>query len=418
MAFNPELFAGAEELGLVEEGAAGVAGTIDEIAAEVSEIRAEVAEANAEIQEVGEEVEEVAEQMTEVTEATEEVVELVEGMESLLSGGNFDSKAFASLYNQAFRTCEKRLGGAPEVSTTRMGAEDLYDASTAEALARGGLEGFMDKVKSAGSAVVAFIKKIFNGVVNFFIGLFNKNKKLKRRIELLKADLDKSDLKLKEKIKLGGWNGYIDYENKGLGGKAAELADVAAPLATYAGLMDGAVDLSSFSSAYSALVSGMKSKLAGAGASKDEKGTLIAQIAGIRVLFHHGEGSPTDLKKAAELARGLSMKTAKSENYAKLTSGEAKPKLNAGALKTILTGIDGQITKLEKAKVNDKFSAAKRDKLIGYINAEAGKEDKDTADKVGLVKAVCSSAANLTRSANTLASNVFEAVIDGVAAHI
>lgn len=416
MAFNPSLFAGTEELGLTEDGAQG---TLEVIAEEVSEIRAEVAEANAEIQEVGEEVSEVAEQVVDIQEATEEVVELVEGMESMLSTGNFDPKAFSALYNQAYTTCSKRLGGAPEVSTVRMGAEDLYDKSTAEALARGGLEGFMDKVKSVGASVIAFIKKIFNGVVNFFIGLFNKNKKLKRRIELLQADLGKSDLKLKEKVKLGGWNGYIDYEAKGFASKSAELSGISAPLAAYAGQMDGGVDLSSFSSAYNALVSGMKSKLAGAGASKDEKGTLIAQIAGIRVLFHHGEGSPDDLKKAAVLARGLSMKTAKSENFSKLTSGEVAPKVTTtSALKAVLNNVNGHITTMEKGKVDEKFSAAKRDKLIGYINAEAGKDDKDTADKVNLVKAVCASSANLTRSANSLVSNILEAYIDGVAAHI
>lgn len=415
MAFNPSLFAGTEELGLTEEGAQG---TLEVIAEEVSEIRAEVAEANAEIQEVGEEVSEVAEQVVDIQEATEEVVELVEGMESMLSTGNFDPKAFSALYNQAYTTCSKRLGGAPEVSTVRMGAEDLYDKSTAEALARGGLEGFMDKVKSVGASVIAFIKKIFNGVVNFFIGLFNKNKKLLRRIDMLQETLGKSDLKLKEKVKLGGWNGYVDIENKGLGGKALEISEVSTPLAAYAGLMDGKVDLASFTSAYNALVTGMKAKLSGAGASKDEKGVLIAQIAGIRVLFQHGEGSPDDLKKAAVLARGLSMKTAKAENFSKLTSGEFKPTANVGSLKTVLTSVRGHIVKLEKAKVDDKFSAAKRDKLIGYINAEAGKEDKDTGEKVNLVKAVCASAANLTRSANTLASNIFEAVIDGVAAHV
>jgi len=414
--FNPSLYAGTEDLGLNEEGSQG---TLDQVAETVSEIRAEVAEANAEIQEQGEVLEEVSEQVCDIQEATEEVQDLVEGMESMLASGNFDGRAFASLYNQAFKITDRRLGGAPETAAPRMGAEDLYDVSTASSLARDGMEGFMDKVKGAGAAVIAFIKKIFNTVVNFFIGLFNKNKAMKRRIEGLQADLSKDGLKLKEKVKLGGWNGYVDYEAKGLSGKAGELAEVSAPLGAYANLLDGEITLAEFSSAYKTLVSGLKSKIAAAGASKEEKGSLVAQIAGIRVVLHTGEGEASDLKKAAAIARGLSMKTVKADNFSKLTSGEAAPKLtNAGALKTVLTGISGQISKLENGKVDQKFAAAKRDKLIGYINASASKDDKETGDKVALVKAVAASSAALTRSATSLASNVLEALIDGVAAHI
>jgi len=415
MSFNSSLYAGTEELGLSE----GAQATLDSVAEEVSEIRAEVAEANAEIQEQGEVLEEVAEQVTDIEEATEEVADLVEGMESMLASGNFDGKAFSALYNQAFRITDKRLGGASDKGATRMGAEDLYDASTASSLARDGMEGFMDKVKGAGAAVITFIKKIFNTVVNFFIGLFNKNKAMKRRIEGLNAELGKDGLKLKEKVKLGGWNGYIDYEAKGLNGKVVELAEVSAPLGAYANLLDGEITLAEFSTAYKALVSGLKSKIAGAGASKEEKGQLVAQIAGIRVVLHTGEGEASDLKKAGALARGLSMKTVKADNFSKLTSGEVAPKItSAAALKSQLNIVSNAIGKLESGKIDQKFAAAKRDKLIGYINASAGKEDKDTGDKVALVKAVAASSAALTRSATSLASNVLEAMIDGVAAHI
>lgn len=411
--FNPSLFAGTEDLGLEETGAEA---TLDAVATEVSEIRAEIAEANQEIQEQGEVLDEVAEQVDSIEEAQEEVAELVEGMESLLSSGNFDSKAFAALYNQANTICVKRLGGG--VEGTRLGAENLYDASTAATAARDGMEGFMDKVKSAGTAAINFIKKIFNTIVNFFVGLVNKGKGIIRKATGLRETLKKSDTKLKEKVKLGGWNGYIDYESKGLAVKSAELVNAQSNLATYAGLLDGEITLEGFKSAYDKLVSELKKDISAAGASKDEKGTLVAQIAGIRVLFSHGEGSVDDLSKAASLARGMSLRTAKADTFSKLTSGEVAPKLNAGALTAICTGVITKVEQLQKAKVDEKFSSAKRDKLIGYLNASAKSEDKDTGAKVNLVKAVCSSAASLTRSLNSLTMNFLEAQIDGVSAHV
>lgn len=411
------LYSGLEDLGLVEEGAAGdVAG---DVVAEVAEIRAEVAEATAEIQEQGEVLDEVAEQLVEVAEGQEEVIALVEGMESMLTSGNFDGLGFAALYNQTQAVCAKKLFGATDRGASRLGAEDLFDASTAAVNARDGMEGFMDKVKGAGSSVVAFIKKIFNTIVTFFVGLFNKTKALKRRIETLTADLSKSDFKVKEKIKLGGWNGYIDYANKSLTGKSGEVAEAADGLKAYTGLLDGKIGLSEFTSAYTGLVNTMKSKLGSAGASKDEKGTQVAQIAGIRIVFHHGEGSPTDFKKAAELARGLSIKTAKAENFSKLTTGEAAPKLtNAGALKTVLVGVGAHLTRLENAKVDQNFNEAKRNKLIGHLNANATSEDKEIKDQEALIKAVVASSANMSRAIGALATSFLEAQINGVAAHI
>lgn len=412
-----DLYAGTEDLGLGEEGAVQA---VESVAAEVSEIRAEVAEINAELQEQGDVIDEVAEQIDDVVEASEDVVEAVEGMESLIKNGNFDNVAFAALYNRAYKTCVRSLGGAPAKGLSRIGAEDLYDSSTAVTLARDGMEGLMDRVKGAGATVLEFIKRIFNWVANFFIGLFNKNKKLLRRAELLTTDLDKADLKLKEKVKLGGWNGYIDYEAKGLAGKALDLIEAQSAVGEYAGLLDGEITEAEFKSKYGSLVSAMKGKIGSFTANKEakegEKKNFIGQFAGIRIAFTSAEDEIKDLDGAAKAAKALGFKVVKADTYSKLSTGEVAPKADKAVLKGVVGNVVKHLRALENGKVDQKFAGAKRDKLIGYINA-AGK-DEDAGKKVALVKAVASSASSMTKTFMDLCSDLCEAYLNGVAAHV
>jgi len=403
--FNSLLYAGTEELGLSEEGAAGTEAVVEVM----QEIRAEVAEATAEIQEQSEVIEEMADQIDAIEEASEEVVEAVEGMESMLKSGNFDSRAFASLYNNASK-----------LSARHLGAEDLYDASTTETVARDGMEGLMDKVKGAGAAVLEFIRRIFNGVVAFFTGLFNKVKGLQKKAANVRVSLDKEGAKVKEKIKLGSWNGYVNYGEKGLFEKALALTDAAVATGAYANLLDGEIGLGEFNTAYGALVSTMKSKItefaATAEKKEGDKSNYIGEFAGLRLVFT-SEGKTDSLEDAAKAARSLGLRAVKTEKFATLSKGEAAPKVNnVGALKTALTGVEKHLKSLETAKVDQKFAAAKRDKLVGYINAAGA--DADAGKKVALVKAVASSAATLTKTVNSLAADICGAVIDGIAAHV
>lgn len=414
--FNSLLYAGTEELGLSEEGAAGT----DAVVEVMQEIRAEVAEATAEIQEQSEVIEEMADQIDAIEEASEEVVEAVEGMESMLKSGNFDSRAFASLYNNASKLSARHLGGAPSKGAPRVGAEDLYDASTTETVARDGMEGLMDKVKGAGAAVLEFIRRIFNGVVAFFTGLFNKVKGLQKKAANVRVSLDKEGAKVKEKIKLGGWNGYVNYGEKGLFEKALALTDAAVATGAYANLLDGEIGLGEFNTAYGALVSTMKSKItefaATAEKKEGDKSNYIGEFAGLRLVFT-SEGKTDSLEDAAKAARSLGLRAVKTEKFATLSKGEVAPKVNnVGALKTALTGVEKHLKSLETAKVDQKFAAAKRDKLVGYINAAGA--DADASKKVALVKAVASSAATLTKTVNSLAADICGAVIDGIAAHV
>lgn len=414
--FNPLLFSGSEELGLVEETEA----TAGDVVAELQEVRAEIAEATAEIQEQSEIIEEMADQLDCVEEASEDIVEAIDGMESMLKSGNFDARAFSSLYNNASKLAARHLGGAPSKGASRVGAEDLYDASTAEVAARDGMEGLMDRVKAGGAAALEFIKRIFNGVVAFFTGLFSKVNGQKKRAANVRVSLDKAGAKVKEKVKLGGWNGYLNYADKGLTEKPLALSEAAVATGSYAALLDGEITLAEFNSAYGSLVSTMKSKISefAATAEKKEgdKSNYIGEFAGVRLAFV-SEGKTDSLEEAIKAARSLQLKVVKTEKFGTLSKGEVAPKVTAIAgLKTALTAVEKHLGQLANAKVDAKFAAAKRDKLIGYINA-AGK-DEDASKKVGLVKAVASSAANLTKSVNDLSATICGAYIDGIAAHV
>lgn len=424
MAFDPDLYNGSESLGLTgADGGAGDGGT-GSVATEVAELAAEVSELSAEVAEQTEAVEEAVEELEAATDAVEEVVAAVDGMESMLKGGSgtFDPKAFASLYMTANRACKRGLGGAIE-GTQRIGAEDLYDASGAEGMARAGIEGFMEKVKSAGSAVVNFIRRIFNHVWAFFVGLFNKTAKLKKRAKMISADLAGADVKVKEKIKLGSWNGYFDYAKNKLFSNDFAYIDVNDQVAAYAGLLDGTdISTASFGSAYKALVGALKAKIKTKAATSDKKegdaDKFIAQLAGIRIVMKSEDSAGSDYKEAIKAARSFSLKVVKSEEFGKLKSGEATPSLSIQDLKALVSGVESSLTRFENDKVKQKFDGGKRDRLVGYISANAKEGDTDKGDKVNLVKAVAGSVASVTTTINSLNLNILEARLDGIAAHI
>lgn len=409
-----DMYKGAEELDLENK----VSDVAEDVAEEVA--RAEVAEATVEIQEQGEQVAVLVEKVEELEENVEELEETVEGMESLLKSGNFNAIAFSNMYNRAAKLSAS-LGGA---SVARMGAESFSDASTAQVMARDGMEGFMDKVKGWGKTAIEYIKHIFNAVIGFFVGLFNKTEGLQRRHDALVKKLDSAE-KLKEKVKLGGWNAWIDYEKNGATeSKAAKLGDALNKLVAYCDVAKKveSANVSSFNSAYTGLVGALKAGTSGGKEVKEgSKKKVMQEIGGIRILFTYEGESIDKAEDAPKAAKALKLMVGKAPEAKKLTSGEVDAKADKSKLKSALGEAAGAIAGLRAGKADRAFSAAERDRVIASLNtvkAANDEEAKTRKGQVAIVRSVYSSAAGILKTLAAADSAATDALLSCVAAHL
>lgn len=414
-----DMYKGNEELALEGDVVNAAEAAAEEVA------RAEVAEATVEMQESAQQVEVLTEKLEDMEEKVEELEETVEGMESLLSSGNFSAIAFGSLYNRAAKL-NSQLGGK-EVS--RMGSESFSDASTARLLARDGMEGFMDKVKGWGKTAIEFIKNIFNAVINFFVGLVNKTAGLQRRIDATRKRLDSAE-KLKEKIKLGKWNLFVDYEKNGHKGANVKNFSWKDKLDAYLNVAKDVehANLAAFSSAYSGLIGALKEAAkemteAGVKESGSDTKQVISDNGGIRVLVSYHDGAITTGEEAIAAARKLKIMVGKTPE-SKLGSGEVAAKASKSDLGSSLTSMAQYVKALRENKIQQKFSKAERDRVIGKLNAlaagSANSEEmqKGRKESVSIVKAVFSSGANVTKTLTNLFADKIDAGVSMVAAHI
>lgn len=384
-------------------------------------VRAEVAEVQVELEQQGQEIEELKAAIEEQDEAVEEVQELVEGMESLIGSGSFNSTAFSQLYNRAAKL-NGVLGGA---SVDRMGTESLSDAATAQIMARHGMESFMDNVKSWSKKAVEAIKHIFNIVINFFVGIFSAAEKLTRRADQLSKRLEASD-KVKEKVKLGGWNVLFDYDKHGLKEGTEGWAATTAAIANFAKLGENpaGVELGQFNSAYNGLrsaVAGDAKKDVNATEKKEgDKKILIGQSAGIRVHAEMKDGMAKDLAEAAVFARSLKIHFGTGDTKA-LTTGEVAAKADKAALKSLLAEAKSTASLLRTDKVSASFSKATRDKVIGSLNvikADDATKAKEVGEKVALVRAIYASASSYGQAVTKQVVRTANWQLDAVSAHI
>jgi len=383
--------------------------------------RAEVAEVQVELEQQGQEIEELKAAVEEQDEAVEEIQEVVEGLESLISSGSFNSTAFASLYNRASKLNAK-LGGA---SVDRMGVESLNDASTAQIMARHGMESFTDTVKGWGKKAIQAITLIFNAVINFFVGIFSSAAGLQRRHDELVKRVDGA-AKVKEKIKLGGWNALFDYDKNGLKEGTEGWSGTLTALRGFADVAQNVegLELGKFNTAYGSLTSAIK-----ADAKKDvnatEKGegdkrTLIGQSAGIRIHAELKDGAAKDLAQAAEHARSLKIHFGTGD-VKKMGSGEVASKVDKAGLKAALNEVKSSITTLRNDKVSAAFSKAVRDKVIGSLNAvkaDDAEKSKDINAKIALVRAVYASSSSFVQSLNKYLVRCANWQLDAVSAHV
>jgi len=346
-------YQGFEEL----EMGGPAAGEVAAAGAEDS-VRAEVAEVQVILEQQGQEIEELREEVKQQDEAVEEIQEVVEGLESLISSGQFNSTAFASMYNRAAKLNTK-LGG---VAIERCGVESMSDAATAQIMARAGMEGFMESVKGYAKKAIEVIKHIFNTVINFFVSIFDKAAAVERRCEQLKKRLEGGS-KVKETVKLGGWNVYVDYAKGGMSGvktKGFESSLGAVAKLTELGKNVNGITLDEFKSAYSGVVAAIKSDAKSAGKYNEKKaGThdvLIGVINGIRIQASYIDSDIKNMADAANAARSLKLVVMKDPEAKKLVGGsDVKAKLDKSALLKEIADVKNAANEIRQAKIAKTF---------------------------------------------------------------
>lgn len=416
-------YMGAEELGLGEEGNnAAVHGDVAE-----SAVVAEVAELTAVIEEQTAEIEKLADHVETTEEIVEELQEQVEGLEAMLDSGNFNSISFTNTYNSALRKAAK-LGC--NFSGDRVGVEAMGDIASANLMARAGIEAIGETLKNWGAKAVNFIKHIFNTIINFFVSIVSKADALQRRGEQLRKRIN-DGASIKKKIKLGGWNVYIDYASAGLTGESKRTKGnldstetAIALLVEEAAKVDG-ITLAGVKGAYSTLVGAMKDDAKAYGKYNEKKqggkDLLVAQKAGVRLAASFSDPTIESLADAATAIRSVSISVTKAPEAKKLSSGEVAAKVDKSGLIAALDNVKSKIAAIRDGKLAKKLTSTARDQIIGKLNntkAADGDKSSEVNGKVGVVKAVFSLAAKLTAIGERDTINGADAILSGVAAHI
>ena len=417
-------FMGAEELGLAGEGEHV---HVDHGSVEETAVVAEISELTAEIEEQSAVIEKLVDHVEDLEEAVEEVEEAVEGMESMLNSGNFNSLCFAHTYNRAMRLAAK-LGC--EYDGVRVGAEAMSDVTTANMQARAGIEAIGETLKNWGAKAVAFIKHIFNTIINFFVSLRSKTDALQRREQQLR-DRVNGGAKVKDKIKLGAWNVYVDYATEGLkeaskkdAGALSGFQTSVAELCAEAGKVDG-MSVPTLKTAYSGLVTRAKADAKAFGKYNEKKqgskDLIVSQRAGSRMTITVSEPTITSFAEAATAIRSVSLNIIKAPEAKKMSSGETKAKVDKSGLIAALDGVKSQIADLRTGKLKETATTNARDQIIAKLNnIKAADKDKesDVNGKVNVVKAAFALAAKVASNCDRHLINKADAYLDGVAAHI
>lgn len=423
------MYAGIESAlsGEPQEGGAGPDGQVAEIEVVLEEHRADLAEAIVEVQELGAEVEALAVELEEHEEAHEELAEEVAGLESMLGSGQYSSNGFARGYARAQRLNAK-LGGQ---NFNTLGAESISDASSARMASVSGVESFMDTLKGGANKAIEYVRHIFNTVINFFVGMFSTAAGLEKRAKSIKARLGR-DLKLKDKVKLGKWNVGIDYANKGVSGlndlvsnTFLHVLDGPLPAFMEVGKATDGIDAAKFKTAYKGLTDSLKAMASAVGtvtdkADKSDKRMVLGVHAGFRLMVSFEEGYETDAEIVAA-ARSIKLSFGRAGDAKDLVTGEAANKVTSAAgLEAILKGVADYVEAIRTSKVQQKFSKAERDRVIGTLNvaSKTKADSKEGNEKaISLIKAIFVSSSALTISIEKLYAALARQRMDLVEAH-
>lgn len=417
--------AGMEDASDLASTAADIGEDLPKTAEEVETQGAEVvvAETGAEVQELAQVVEKVAEVVEEQQEDLEELQDAVDGLEGLFGSANYSAPAAALLYARA-QKLHTRLGGRD--TGDRLGAESLGDATTAQMAMRAGMEGFTDTVKKYANAAITFIKNMWDSLIAFLVGLFNRAAGIRRLAESLKKRVEASGFTVKEKIKLGKWNNLVDYT-----GKNVKFNDIGAQI--FAGtkaLAETVKKTESFmvaagqdqdksnewGSTYTAVTNALKAIIDKVGNKKETKAAgkdaATGHFGGLTVMLtfrSEAVKNLDDISKAAKATR-ISF-SVRGEGNKTPVSGEQKAKWDVSQLKSRCDDVISGTKEIEVAKNEQAFSGAARDRAIANLKVLANKESKEAPKAIAAIKSVYA-------MANTIVSNVSRLALDGYAAEL
>ena len=409
--------AGQEELGLENQPAEVIAPE------EVAEVVADkvIAENQEQLNEIAESVEKLAEAVEDSQETIEEIQDTVEGLESLLNG-NFNPVAASKSYARLQKLVAK-IGG--DIGSERHGTEALTDADTAQMLMRDGMEAATKEGEGWFSRAGTFLKALFQKIAAFVVGLFNSAAGYKRKVEILRSAIRSGSVK--NKIKVGDWNRYIDAKNfKASSAKAVvdyaqigscmnKLSDVISQADKYAS------NLGEFTKVYGGLTASLKKTQFGSGNSVSKGGTdrAIINVLGMRVVVQFM--SPAAIKEVKDIAKACrAVRTSMVANPdSKIeTSGEVDVSVTAAELESVLGDCLEGVKIMETLKANKGFNTAGADKLIAHLRAEMTKDDdKAKAKEVfNNITAIAAMSNRLLNDQSTMVSKAIKASLSFVSA--
>lgn len=409
---------GAEDLEpvvVVDDSASVV---VPESVEEIAEVVADaaVAEVSADVEETAGEVDALVEKVEELEEQVEELQECVDGTEALLKPETpWNPAAFALLYSRGQKLNAKLSPEAVPV----MGTESLADATTAELAAREGIEAMGATIKKYGSQAIAYIKKIWDALVNFIKGLFSKAAAVKNKAKAVGARLEKAE-KIKSDIKLGKWNAFVDAgksDSKSASGLSTLIGAAGKVVAGSESLLsspDNAGALAGPMKELSDAAAGLDSVFGPGKKSGGEKAVAMHAWRGLNIAVGYFAGKIEtfeDVSKAAKAIR-ISWKA----NQSVKTSGDLKVSESKESLKKHVTSANALVESIASTKVEANYGAAKRDRIIGLLKAADGKGSENTGKAVNAVKAAQACLSSVTTSATRLGLAVANAELDYVRA--
>ena len=410
--------AGQEELGLGD-------GVPQEVVApeEVAEMVADkvIAENQDQLNEISESVEKLVDAVEESQETMEEIQDTVEGLESLLNG-NFNPVAASKSYTR-LQNLVAKIGG--DIGSERHGTEALTDASTAQMLMRDGIEAAGKEGEGWFSRAGTFLKALFQKIAAFVVGIFNAAAGYKRKIEIQRAALKSGTVK--NKIKVGDWNRYIDAKNyKASSAKAAvDYAQIAENIGKLSSIIAQSdvhgADLGSFTKAYQAMTAGLKKTQFGSGNAVSKGGSerAIINVLGMRVVVQFMSlGSIKEVKDIAKACRAVRTSMVANPDSKVETSGEVDISVTAAELESVLNECGQGVKVMETLKSNKGFNTAAADRVIAHLRAEMTKDDdKAKAKEVfNNITAIAAMSNRLLNDQSTMVSKAIKASLSFVSA--
>ncbi len=380
-----------------------------------------IAEAEADIAEVEQDVAEAESDIETLEERIEDLEEAVDGLEALTSGARpWNPELAQSLYERARKIDIRTFGESTAVSVK--GAECFSDKDAAQVELLTGMESFKEKANKMWEGVKAFFINLYKGVIAFFVGLFNRFKGLEKKADAILSRINSiADDKIKKEITLGGWNAFVNIEQRKTeaGKLLKELTGkvVIAVAAIGAGLSqgkDGEANLALARAALSALVTEADNKKAKG--SDDNTETFEASVGAIKInvtMPKAGAKDPVAAARETKITYSVGKEGAK-------TSGTFTTGFGKAILIALTNGAKENAKQSQMAKFDTKALELARDKAVAMAESKAkgGDQAKEEKKEVQLIMQSHNASLRVSRVMLDFGGDCTKAQLALVSAHL